>query len=76
MEQKPEAAGSNTYSNAVLADGDYVLIALSKAINDDSEVDTALQQSYSQSIGAREQAAIMAALREKADVELFIENIQ
>lgn len=72
--QKPETG--NSFDKAILPDGDFVLIALSKVTDDSAEVDTALQQSYTQSIALRERAAAIAALREKADVELFTENIQ
>ena len=72
--QKPES--SNSFDKAILPNGEYVLISLSKVTDDDAELDTATQQSYTQSIALRERAAAIAALRENADVELFLENIQ
>lgn len=72
--QKPESG--NSYDKELLADGDYVLISLSKVADDMAEVDTQLQLNFTQSIATREQQAVTAALREKADVELFSENIQ
>ena len=72
--KKPETG--NSYDKAILPDGDYVLIALSKVTNDTAEVDTTLQQTYTQSVAFRERAAAIAAIREKAEVVLFTENIQ
>ena len=73
--QKPEA-GKTSFDKAILSDGDYVLISLSKVTDDKGELDTTLQQGYAQSLALRERSAVIAALREKADVELFINNIQ
>ena len=72
--QKPETG--NSFDKAILPNGDYVIVALSKVTDDTSEIDEQLQQSYSQSMASRERAAVIAALREKAEVELFTENIQ
>jgi len=44
--------------------------------NSESEADASLQQRYTQSVAQREQAAVLASLREKAEIELFAENIQ
>jgi len=73
--QKPEADKAS-FDNAILANGDYVLISLGKVTDDSAEIDTALQQSYTQSLAFREREAVIAALREKAEVELFPNNIQ
>ena len=73
--QKPES-DKKSYDTEVLADGDLVLISLSNVKNDTAEIDTALQQSYTQALAFRERAAVIAALREKAEVELFPANIQ
>jgi len=73
--QKPES-GKSSFDRVILADGDYVLISLSKVTDDTADVDPALQQNYAQSLAIRERAAVIAALREKAEVELFAENIQ
>ncbi len=72
--KKPE--NGNTFDKAILPSGDFVLISLSKVEDDKSEIDEQLQQSYSQSMASRERTAVIAALREKAEVELFTENIQ
>ena len=73
--QKP-ASDKKSYDTEVLADGDLVLISISNVKDDTSETDSALQQSYTQSVALRERAAVIAALREKAEVELFPANIQ
>lgn len=73
--QKPET-DKTSFDKAVLTNGDYVLISLSKVTDDTSEIDATLQQTYTQSLAYRERAAVIAALREKAEVELFPDNIQ
>ena len=73
--QKPNS-GEKVFDKVILADGDYALISLSKVVVDTAEIDETLQQGYAQSLAVRERAAVMAALREKADVELFPNNIQ
>ena len=73
--QKPEG-DKKSFDSQVLENGDLVLISLSKVTNDTAEIDTALQQQYAQSLALRERTAVIAALREKAEVELFPENIQ
>ncbi len=72
---KPES-GKKTFGNAILPDGDYVLIGLSAVKDGETEVDTNLQKSFTQMVASREQAAVLKALREGAEVELFPENIQ
>ena len=72
--QKPE--NGNSFDKAILPNGDYVIVTLSKVVDDTSEIDEQLQQNFSQSMASRERAAVIAALREKAEVELFTENIQ
>ena len=72
--QKPDSG--NTFAKAVLTNGDNVLISLSKVSNDESELDEALQQRFTQAISQREQIAVLEALKEKAEIELFAENIQ
>ena len=47
--QKPEA-GKSLFDKAIAVDGDYVLISLSKVVDDTSEIDSALQQTYTNSI--------------------------
>ena len=41
-----------------------------------AEIDKTLQASYTQAIASREQAAILAAMRESAEIELFPQNLQ
>ena len=72
--KKPESG--NSFDKAILPNGEYVLIALSKVTDDKAELDETLQQTFTQSIALRERAAAIAALRENAEVELFLENIQ
>jgi len=72
--KKPESG--NSFDKAILPNGEYVLIALSKVTDDKTELDETLQQTFTQSIALRERAAAIAALRENAEVELFLENIQ
>ena len=73
--QKPDS-GKKSFDNAILPDGDYVLIALTGVKDGASEIDSSLQKSFTQILSTREQAVVMKALREQAEVELFPENIQ
>ena len=73
--QKP-LEGKKSFDNAILPEGDYVLIGLLNVKNGGTELDTALQQRFTQSLSARESAALLKALRENAEVTLFPENIQ
>lgn len=72
---KPEPT-KKTFSNAILPDGDYVLIGLSAVKDGATKLDENLQKSFTQMVSSREQAAVLNALRENAEVELFPENIQ
>ena len=72
---KPES-GKKIFGNAILPDGDYVLIGLSAVKDGATEVDANLQKSFTQMVSSREQAAVLKALREVAEVKLFPENIQ
>lgn len=72
--KKPET--SNSFDKVVLSGGSVLLVSLSKVTDDTADVDEALQQSYTQSIALRERAAAIAALREKADLKLFVKNLQ
>ncbi len=72
---KPET-GKKTFGNTILPDGDYVLIALKGVKDGATELDKNLQKSFTQMVASREQAAVLKALRESAEVELFPENIQ
>ena len=70
--QKP-SNGKETFDNAILAEGDYVLIGLTAV--KDGDVSNATT-GFAQALGSREQTAVLKALREQADVQLFPENIQ
>lgn len=72
---KPES-GKKTFGNTILPNGDYVLIGLTSVKDGVTEVDENLQKSFTQMIASREQAAVLQSLRETAEIELFIENIQ
>ena len=65
-----------SYSNTILPKGDYVLIGLSSVKDGDSSLDNVEREGFYASIGAREKAAALKALRERAEIELFPENIQ
>jgi len=73
--QKPEQ-GTKTYSNAILSDGDYVLIALSGIKNGESDQTEGLQNNFTRIIGSREQMAMLKALRDQAEIEMFPENLK
>ena len=73
--QKPEA-GKEVFGNVVLPAGDYVLIGLSAVKEGEAKFDKELQDRFSRILAAREQDAMMKALRDSADVKLFPENIQ
>ncbi len=73
--QKPQE-DKKTFDNAILPEGDYVLIGLLDVKDGKAELDTALQQRFTQSLSARESTALLKALREKAEVTLFPENLQ
>ncbi len=68
--------GKTSYANTILPKGDYVLIGLDAVKNGDSKLDDVERQGFFASIGAREKAAALKALRERAEIELFPENIQ
>jgi len=72
--QKPESG--STFDKVVLANGDNVLILLSAVSYDEPKEDALLQQRYTQSVAQREQAAVLASLKERAEIELFVDNIQ
>ncbi len=74
--QKP-SDGKPSFDSTILPNGEYVLIGLSKVTDGESKVDDeALQSRFAQMLGSREQSAMMKALREEAEVELFLDNIQ
>lgn len=73
--QKPQE-GKKIFDNAILPEGDYVLIGLNDVKDGDAKLDTALQSRFTQTMGSRERTAMLKALRESAEVTLFPENIQ
>lgn len=73
--QKPQDS-KKSFDNAILPEGDYVLIGLLDVKSGGTDLDTALQQRFTQSLSARESTALLKALRENAEVTLFPENIQ
>ena len=73
--QKPEG-GKASFDNVILPDGNYVLAAVNSVTAGDSKADSALQDGFAREVGSREQQAMLKALREQADVNLFLENIQ
>jgi len=73
--QKP-ADGKVSFDNAVLPQGDYALIGLSAVKDGSAEKDKTLLSQFTQMVGSREQTAMLKALREKAEVETFLKNIQ
>ena len=73
--QKP-LDGKKSFDNAILPEGDYVLIGLLDVKDGGTELDATLQQRFTQTLSARESTALLKALRENAEVKLFPENIQ
>ena len=72
---KPQK-GKPSYDNTVLPNGDYVLIGLNSVKDGEPKLDDVERQGFYASVGAREKAAALKALRERAEVELFPQNIQ
>jgi len=72
---KPEE-GKKSFDNAILPEGDYVVVGLTSVKDGGTDVDDALKQRFTQSLSARESTALLKALRENAEVTLFPENIQ
>lgn len=73
--QKPQE-GKKIFANAILPEGDYVLIGLNNVKEGDAALDSSLQGGFTQTMSSRESTAMLKALRESADVTLFPENIQ
>ncbi|HPQ96834.1 MAG: SurA N-terminal domain-containing protein [Thiothrix sp.] len=67
--------GVTVWSNAVLGNGDYVIIALKAVEAGSSEVTDQVMSTYSSQLGNRELGASLKALRESADIELMPNNI-
>ncbi len=73
---KKPTEGSKSFDSTILPNGDYVIIAVTNVKDGDDKLDTAFQQSFTQMVAQREQSAMLKALREQAQVELFPQNIQ
>lgn len=65
-----------SFANTILPNGDYVLIGLSSVVDGKAEVDEVERNRYYANLGSRERTAALKALRERAEVTLFPENIQ
>lgn len=71
---RPEE-GKSSWGSAVMANGDYVLIAV-KAVEDGAvELDDGAKQLVNGSVSNREVSALLKALRERAEIELAPGNI-
>ena len=72
------AEGKSLFSNVVLASGDYVLVGLNTVKEGATEEAEAkiLQSVLVSTYGSAEQNALIKALRDRAKVEFFPENIQ
>ena len=74
--KKPEE-GKPSFDNVILPEGDYILIKLDSVKDGAVEkVEPSIKSKFTQIISSREQSAMLKALREAAEVELFLENIQ
>jgi len=70
--------GKSIFSNVVLASGDYVLVGLNtvkEGASDEAEAEI-LQSVLVSTYGSAEKNALVKALRDRAKVEFFPENIQ
>ena len=70
------ASDSQSYGNAILPNGDYVLIGVTSVTDGGSELSDAERDGFNANVGLRESSAALRALRERAEVALFPENIQ
>lgn len=70
---RPEE-GKRSWDSTVLAQGDYVLIAVNSVADGANEVDEAAGQLFNGSVSSRESGALVQALRERAEIELKPEN--
>lgn len=57
-----------SFTNTVLPNGDYVLIGLSSVVDGDAEVSKGGLTSFNSDVARREQAALLKAMREQAEV--------
>ncbi|CAA6819959.1 MAG: Peptidylprolyl isomerase [uncultured Thiotrichaceae bacterium] len=71
---RPEA-GKSSWGSAVMANGDYVLVAVKSVEDGAVELDDNARQLVNSSVSNREVGALLKALRERAEIELAPENI-
>ena len=64
------------YTNTILPNGDYVLLGLKSVTEGKAKLDEVERKGFNASIGTRERAAALKAIRGRAEVELFSNNIQ
>ncbi len=69
------ATGKATWGKAVLANGDYSIIALKAVTPGDSKLEAGTETTYSQAVGGRELSALFQALRESAKIKMHPENL-
>lgn len=73
----PKPTGDKVlFNNTVLPNGDYVLIGLKSVTEGKSEFDDVELSGFNANLGARERSAVLKAVRDRAEVNLFPENIQ
>lgn len=69
------AGDKPSWGSAVLANGDYVLIAVKSVEDGATELDENAQRLVNGSVSNREVSALLKALRERAEIELQTENL-
>ncbi len=69
------ATGKIEYSNVIMPNGDYTVIALKAVQAGEAKLDNNALSTYEQYIASREQVALLQALREEAEVEIYPENL-
>lgn len=69
-------ADKSVFSNTILPSGDYVLISLTSVKDGDKTVDDAARDQFASALGSRERAALLAALREEAEVVIHPEKAE
>ncbi|MEE9326444.1 MAG: SurA N-terminal domain-containing protein [Cocleimonas sp.] len=73
--QQPEG-DKKSYANAIQSNGDYVLMGLSSVKIPDAESSNGAKRNFIRTMGFREQTAMLKAIRDEADIEIFPENIK
>ncbi len=72
--QKPTTA-KPVFGNVISPNGDYHLIALNSVKADTTALAKNAQQNFAAQIAQREQDALLEALREQAEIQLYPENL-